>query len=218
MVRPSVPDPPELEYMLWRGFTGREGWDVGANCGQTALVMAWSFTHVTSFEPSPASFAYARDLVASHGIAADVLNLALSDSEGLLTLAYPAQEQKDTGQLVTVGTAGMEWEPDDWGAVEKVTVACRTADSLAKERGYPDFMKVDTEGHEVKVLRGAAAITGRGRTDFLVEFHTPENSALCTAMLQAKGYDVEVVRHPHYQPESSMWFQHGWLRALAPKG
>jgi FkbM family methyltransferase len=217
MVHPSVPDPPELDERLWHGFGGTEGWDVGGNCGQTVLVMVWSFAHVTSFEPSPDSFAYAREQISRHGIVSTLLNIALSDHDGEVTLAYPAREQRETGQLVTVGTKGMEWEPADWDAAEKVTVLCRTADSVAVERGWPDFMKVDTEGHELLVLQGAAEIIKRGLTDMLVEFHSPGNHDSCLGLLREAGYRTEIVRHPHYVQESPMWHQHGWIRAFAPR-
>jgi FkbM family methyltransferase len=215
-MRPSVPDPPELEDILWRGFGGHAGWDIGGNCGQTVLVMAWAFTRIVSFEPSPESFAYAKDSVARFGVAAELHNIAVSDHDGELVLAYPAKEQKETGQLVTIGTKGMEWEPEDWDRTEKVTVPCRTADSLAAELGTPDFMKVDTEGHEWHVLQGADGLVSRGMTDMLVEFHTPENQALCSTRLSVARYRTEIVRHPHYPPESAMWRQHGWIKAYAP--
>jgi FkbM family methyltransferase len=218
MVRSSVPDPIEVTARLWQGFRGKVGWDVGANCGQSIMEMAFEFTRTVSFEPSPDSFAAAHDLIRKHHLHhSDVLNIALSDHDGFVTLAYPGQEQKETGQLVTPGTAGMEWEPPDWGVVDSLNVPCQRADTVAAERGMPDFMKVDTEGHELHVLQGASWIISEGKTDFLVEFHTPGNKERCQEILEAAGYAVEVVRHPHYPPQSSMWLQHGWLRAFASR-
>jgi len=40
---------------------------------------------------------------------------------------------------------------------------------LARELGLPDFMKIDTEGHEAAVLDGAQEILAEGRTDLLIE-------------------------------------------------
>lgn len=225
MVRASLPDPVEIHDRLWQGFRGRVGWDVGANCGQTILDMAFEFDHIVAFEPSPDSFAAAASLVIQHHIEARVINVALSDHDGHVDLAYPAAEQRETGQLVTPGLKGMEWEPADWDAVEKVSVSCLRADVLAidwcyggEELMYPDFMKVDTEGHEVAVLRGAEGILARGSTDFLIEFHSPENQRACMEILVEAGYEPEIVRHPHYPSDSLMWYQHGWLRAFAPRG
>jgi len=213
MIRPAVPDPPVLEFPLWRGFHGIYGWDVGANCGQSISAMSAAFVRFTCFEPCQESFEY----LVHRRPWLDAKQLALSDHNGELELAFPAAEQKETGQLVTPGLAGMEWEPPDWDAVEKVTVPCRTADSLVAELGdIPDFMKVDTEGHEVAVLRGARSLLAAGCTDFLVEFHSPANHQECEHMLCKSGYRTEVVRHPYYDLESPMWYQHGWLRAFRP--
>lgn len=217
MVRPSLPDPVEVRDRLWRGFRGRTGWDVGANCGQTILEMAFDFDRILAFEPCVPSYCEARKLVNLHGLHAEVFNVALSDHDGKLELAYPAQEQLETGQLVTPGLKGMEWEPADWDAVERVPVTCLMADTMADIHGFPDFIKVDTEGHEVSVLLGAAGIIARRCTDFLVEFHSPENHKACEQAMSHAGYSVEVVRHPHYREDSPMWHQHGWVRAFAPR-
>jgi FkbM family methyltransferase len=215
MVRPAVPDPPENSNALWAPFSGSYGWDVGANCGQSIATMQWLFGRVISLEPCRESYEY---MMAMHPFSRnDILWLALSDHDGELELAFPATEQKETGQLCTIGLAGMEWEPADWDAVEKVTVPCRTADSLAAELGVPDVMKIDTEGHEVFVLQGATGIIAGGTTDFLIEFHSPENHKACAAMLEEQGYRVKVMRHPHYNEGSAMWNQHGWLQAFRPR-
>jgi FkbM family methyltransferase len=210
MVRPAVPDPPALEFPLWRGFSGKYGWDVGANCGQSISAMNTAFERFTCFEPCQSSFEYLQRTRPW----ADVLQLALSDRDGRLELAFPADEQKETGQLVTPGLKGMEWEPPDWDAVERVVVSCRTADWMATVLGMPDFVKVDTEGHEVHVLYGAGTLLAAG-TNFLIEFHSPENHVACERILQDAGYSIEVVRHPYYDVESPMWHQHGWLRAFS---
>jgi FkbM family methyltransferase len=215
MVRPSVPDPVEVSARLWQGFHGTTGWDVGANCGQSILEMAFEFTSIVSFEPSPDSFAEALRTVEQHHMHAEVLNIALSDHDGYVTLAYPGNEQRETGQLVTPGTKGMEWEPEDWATVDRLSVPCKRADTVAAERGTPDFIKVDTEGHELKVLQGASWVLSECRTDWLVEFHTPANMARCQGLLIASGHETEVVRHPHYRRDLSMWQQHGWIRAFA---
>lgn len=219
MIRPAVPDPPELSDRLWYGFMGAVAWDVGSNCGQAILEMSWAFDKIVGFEPDPGSYEYAasyvRKMLPQHNVT--LHQVAISSEDGFIELAYPAAEQKETGQLVTIGIKGMEWEPADWDKVERVRVPAITVDTFAQHNGgYPDFMKVDTEGHEVDVLQGAFGLMGNGKTDILLEFHSPENHSACQALLEQKGYRVEVVRHPHYPPESHMFRQHGWLRAFSP--
>lgn len=210
MVRPAVPDP--IDGPLWAGFKGFYGWDIGANCGQSITNMEQVCSKFTCFEPCQDSFEYAKTTYpATH-----ILELAVSDVNGWIDLAVPADEQRETGQLVTIGVRGMEWEPEDWGTVEKVTVRSRTADSLAVEFRTPDVVKVDTEGHETRVLEGAYGILKRAKTSWLIEFHSPENQEACSGMLKGNGYEPHVVRHPNYPEGSDMWHQHGWIRAFAP--
>lgn len=215
MVRPAVPDPPELGSQLWWGFTGTYAWDVGANCGQSIpYLRMFHGGRFTCFEPCRESYEWTKKLFFPD---CDVRQVALSDHDGELELAFPGQEQRETGQLCTPGLKGMEWSPPDWSVIPTVTVPCRTADSLAAELGLPDFIKVDTEGHESYVLDGAAKILAEGTTRFLIEFHSPGNHSACLRALAAAGYSTETVRHPHYRERSKMWKQHGWIRAFPPE-
>lgn len=220
MVRPAVVDPPEIAFMLWDGFGGGwegpprgYGWDIGANCGQSIPPMSKLFTRYTGFEPHPESYEYCRVQYPD----ADVRNLAVSYQDGEIELALPAGEQTETGQLVTPGTPDMEWSTKDWSVVPRMRVPCRTVDSLVTELGMPDFIKVDTEGHEVRVLDGAKKTLDVARTDWLIEFHSQANSLWCQGELMERGYQLELVRHPHYREGRRLWKAHGWLRAIAPR-
>lgn len=218
MVRPAVPDPPEITAFLWDGFGcgwGGEpagtGWDVGANAGQSVVYMRLLFKKVISFEPYLGSYDLFRTLFPHN----DIHRVALTDHDGEVDLALPPGEQTETGQLVTPGTPGMEWSVRDWSVVPRVTVPGRTADSLARVLGLPDFIKVDTEGHEARVLSGAQEILETRQTDWLIEFHSEANYYWCMGELEDAGYRVEVQRHPHYKERSPKWKGHGWLRAFA---
>lgn len=206
--------------MLWDGFGGGwngpptgTGWDIGANCGQSVPTMRKLFSHVISWEPHPESYEYCRvqypDL--------DIRNEAVSYRDGDIELALPPGEQAATGQLVTAGTPGMEWSRKDWSGVPRRTVPCRTVDSLARELGVPVFIKVDTEGHEARIMDGARQVLSLGIVDWLIEFHSEANSLWCQQELMDQHYEFELVHHPHYREGSILWKNHGWLRAKAPR-
>ena len=210
-IRPSAIDPPEVEAWLWGDFSGDYAWDVGSNCGQSVVHLAQECFRFTALEPCEASYEYYKAHFAS-----PIQQIAVSDHDGEVQLAFPAREQKETGQLVTPGLRGMEWSPEDWSTAETVVVPCRSVDSLVRDLGTPDFIKVDTEGHEVYVLVGAKQLIRGGKTSFLIEFHSPGNQALCETILEVAGYRTEVVRHPYYEVGSAMWLQHGWLKGFSP--
>jgi FkbM family methyltransferase len=209
----AMTDPIQVAAILWEGFTACDlGFDVGANCGQSIGAMLKICKRVASFEPSPHSFAVmAAEWEGSPAVS--LHNIAVSDHDGDVGLAQLGGRQLSTGQLVTPGTRGMEWDPGDWSAVATVICPARTIDSLAGEIGAPGFVKVDTEGHEVQVLAGAAELLTAGGTEWLIEFHSPGGHQECLRMLQDAGCAVETIRHPHYPEGSRMRKQHGWIKA-----
>lgn len=208
-MKPAAIDPPEIWAKLWKGFEGEYGWDIGANCGQTVPIMLDHFTQVIAFEPAEECFPYLEQFAGNF----TWLPIALSDRDDYIELVE-LPDKIDTGQLVTAGTCGMEWDPRRADAAIR-TVTCRTVDGLISEGALhvPDFMKIDTEGHELRVLFGSRKTLAIQRPDLLIEFHSPELHDSCQALLEQYGYQCETIRHPHYRPGSPMYFQHGWLRA-----
>jgi FkbM family methyltransferase len=209
-MRPADIDPPEIQDRLWAGLGGEVGWDIGANVGQSVPRMRMAARRVLCFEPARESYeVLERSWKGNDGLS--FRQLAVSDHDGEVELGV-LPDQIATGQLVT---PGLEWKPGDAERTERRLVPCRSADSLAREYGKPDFIKVDTEGHELKVLQGASQLLARG-TDWLIEFHSPYLFMECQKVFLYAGYVPFVIRHPHYSPESEEWHTHGWLKAFRP--
>jgi FkbM family methyltransferase len=209
---PLVPtDPPEIEAELWRGLKGTLAFDVGARQGENIPHLAGAgFTQIVAVEPDEACV---RALGNRFGRQCAIIAAAVSDHDGTVELAEVTTH--NLGQvptLVTAGTSGMEWAPADWGTAPKREVPCVTLDSLAAEHGTPDLVVVDTEGHEAKILQGAAKILAKGTTNWLIEFHGEDLRAQCIALLLEAGLRVRTIRHPHYPMGSHMYLTHGWIR------
>jgi FkbM family methyltransferase len=204
--------------MLWAGFSGDLAFDVGANMGQTVERMLGQFAHVVALEPATESFGPCRARWAGDE-RVTCRCVAIADHDGELTVEV-RQAPILSGQ---VSAAGMPYhgehldEPGtaSWGPVIATrTVPCVTLDTLAAELGHPDAVKVDTEGHEVQVLKGATGLlAGRG-CKWIVEFHTAANRDECAAILEAAGYAVLTLRAPHLQEGSYMHRNYGWLKAV----
>lgn len=208
MVVPAAADPSEVQDHLWEGFHGKLAFEVGANCGHSLPLMMSLFTQVVAFEPFPGSYEEARQVPY-----ADVRNIAISDHDGELDLIFHGD------QLLSEGHEAFHRPNLDERLMptDIRTVPCRTLDGIADAEGHPDFVNVDTEGHELAILHGAARLlTSDKPPSWLIEFHSEKLHDACVSCLEEAGYEVETVRHPHYPEKSVNWFQHGWLRAIHP--
>jgi hypothetical protein len=74
----------------------------------------------------------------------------------------------------------------------KVTVTTVSLDDLVFARGLPapSVMKIDVEGAEAAVLRGAGRVLAACRPAILLSTHSPMLRAECHRMLGAAGYSL----------------------------
>lgn len=153
------PDPRsngELRLMRRILPTSRVVFDVGANVGVWTLealrIAPDAAFHL--FEPSPRTFRQLQD----RGFPANVhLNcFGLSDRSAELDLHVFAEGSSANTLYQRVGTAATACE------VERVRL--ESADDYCRTRGIEavDLMKVDVEGHELSVLRGASDLLRSG--------------------------------------------------------
>lgn len=223
MIKPPPSDPAEIEQELWADFKGELAFDVGAHVGESLFHLTKRFTTVVAFEPAHESF---RQLKADWGDREDVyLRMeALSDHRGTLETSM-REMQMTGGQLVATGmpykryiegiTPPTQYLP--WGReIGTRTVPTETLDWIAGNFGYPDFCKIDTEGHEAKILAGAKETLTASKTSWLIEFHLQAHYTDCMRTLIKAGYSPSTIRHPHYAPGSDLYFNHGWIKAASP--
>lgn len=138
--------------------------DVGANIGQTALIMAETFAgaRIYSFEPVQATFTELRKNTA-HLPGVECVNVALSDSPGEAMITTDREGQNTLSPSVTSSRG-------------RASVQVSTIDDFCGQHGieHVDLLKTDTEGHETSVLRGAENMFEQGRIDFVLaecDFH-----------------------------------------------
>lgn len=79
-----------------------------------------------------------------------------------------------------------------------------TLDGLAARHPLPFAVKIDVDGGEVDILRGAAELLKTGQARWLIETHSAELERDCQAILTAAGYRVTIVRN-------------AWWRAFVPE-
>jgi hypothetical protein len=87
-----------------------------------------------------------------------------------------------------------------------------TLDSAAATHFMPDFIKIDVEGAEASVLRGARRILTERMPSMVVEMHHPEVEAQCRELLRSCGYEPHTVTRTRGSMSESIGAGHNrWL-------
>jgi FkbM family methyltransferase len=140
-------------------LNGQIIFDVGANIGTytRAVRSICPATKIFAFEPHPVTF---QRLCQNVGADATVLNVALGDQCGVTTLYDFADQPFSTAASLNQGVVSLP----ERGVVEH-RVEVTTVDEVCKLRqiDHIALLKLDTEGTELKVLRGATRMLAENR-------------------------------------------------------
>ena len=135
-------------------------------------------------------------------------HIALSNVSGQSNLYLPAQLH---GKLSSPSATIVEHENDiNFQATEKVIIT--TLDEYcAKHQLIPHFLKVDVEGNELKVFKGAEAILKKHRPKILVEIesrHIGKEQVMETIQyLESLGYQGKIIQGTHFIPTTEFSFE-----------
>ncbi len=136
--------------------------DIGADLGEFTIAMAASSRSVIAFEPRPAQ---ARDLAAMFdavGAAVRVEAVALSDEPG--TIAMRVVESEPGRSTIDTDNSLGDLTGDQ---IRVIDVPVKRLDDLNLDD--VGLVKIDVEGHELAVLRGAPETLARNRPAIVVE-------------------------------------------------
>lgn len=134
--------------------------DVGANDGSYVHYMRRYSRHVFAFEPMPS---LADSLRRKFPRGVTINEIALSDNSGTTELRMPVVDGVVVTGCSTVSTAASATYP----GYKAVEVPMDRLDNVY--RGHAAILKIDVEGHELSVLRGAIETIRRCRPRVLVE-------------------------------------------------
>ncbi len=137
--------------------------DVGAHAGSSSIAYRRLFpqANIHAFEPTPAAVDNLRAKFAEDDLH-QLHALALSDRQG--TMAVNLNASGATNSLLsTDADASPDWRP----LIEtkrKIIVPIQTIDAFCAEKGITriDLMKIDVQGAENRVLKGACNMLARG--------------------------------------------------------
>jgi FkbM family methyltransferase len=187
------------EYQAFRASLrpGDVALDVGANVGVYTLLFAqWvgPTGHVHSFEPAPDTFAALGDHVRLNGLGRVVtaVHAAVADAPG--TVTFLVDNPHGMNRLAA---------RSEVSGRRTVAVPCETIDGYCERHGLrPGLIKIDVEGFELAVLRGARRTirAGGDRLAVFMEIHPSVWGELgvsrdeLVAELAAQGLTAEPLR------------------------
>ena len=142
-------------------------WDIGANMGLfsfAAAGLAGRRGHVYAFEPDTFMVSLLRRSARLNSLAApvEVIPCAVSDAVSLARFNI-AKRSRTSNSLEGFGMS------QTGGVREEQTVLTVTLDWAAKQIPMPDVLKIDVEGAELGVFRGAAEVLKAKRPVILFE-------------------------------------------------
>jgi len=168
--------------------------DVGASIGLYSWLCKRLYpdSEVIALEPTPEIVAIGEATSAANGLEVVYEQAAASDSVGEATLYLSSSTDASNSLVEGFRTAA-----------DVLTVTCTTLDTLAKDRFSPTVLKLDVEGHEPAVLRGAEHILTHDRPIVVVELladtntgHLRDSAADTRRILEAHGYDGRQLETP----------------------
>jgi FkbM family methyltransferase len=175
---------PELRLVRSLCDPDRVSLDIGAAVGQFAIAMLGSSRSVIAFEPRPAQAGCLAATFGAVGAAVRVEAVALSDEPGVTTMRVPASAPGRSTIDIDNTLSGA-----DDGRIGILEVPVMRLDDLHLDN--VGFVKIDVEGHELAVLRGAADTLTRNRPALYIEAeerHHPHAVAAITEFLAGLGY------------------------------
>lgn len=161
-------------------------WDVGANVGCYSLFCAAqkAASMVYAFEPLLSNYKALVSNIAQNGWDDRVFAraMALSDERGMATFSANNLEAGSSGgQIGNVS----EFIPQIGQPVE-----VWTGDALCAEYGPPDYIKIDVDGQELRILHGMHEVLGRKELkSILIEINADGDEI--TRILSEHGFALD---------------------------
>ncbi len=169
------------EYIQRHRYT-KPSVDIGANTGYFSLLMSKTSPFVFAIEPLQRNCSIIAQLCRIFRVRnVRVLQTAVSDKNGSLDF-YVRPDN--------IGTIYQE------KSAEILRVPSRTLTSLFKDAQGISLIKVDAEGAEFAILRGAEDMMSR-IDEWIIEIHDPKEEPAISSFLKDRGYSFYNISPSH---------------------
>ncbi|WP_158810394.1 FkbM family methyltransferase [Beijerinckia sp. L45] len=184
---PGIPELSMVQFLKVIAGQGRTFVDIGAHIGFYSIGLAAGFDRVLSFEPSN----FQNKWLNKNKLLNDYEHMvckkvALGEQAGFATLNVLSHE----GGLNTIVPDVAAVHAQKYHILDQYTVPVEVLDDLGVIDA--DLIKIDVEGHELSVLRGAVKTINAGRPVILIEVWTEEvRRAEIKNILETLNYTFE---------------------------
>jgi len=194
------------EQVFLAMISDRRVFDIGANIGLFALLAASRGAQVFAFEPSRRARKQLEmnTRLNDFGRLVTIIPKAVSASDGTINFFEAREDNLGVGRIFAYGHSA--------GKSHDYIVPTNTLDYFISQLGMPNLVKIDVEGAEWLVLKGASrTLACRDAPDFLIEFHPDEIAALggtmdeCTAHLLQNGFTQYWFIDPMLRASRHIW-------------
>ena len=172
--------------------------DIGANIGNHSIFLANYFKNVYAFEPNPVTYEVLKincTFAAEHKNITPVNN-GLSDREGSLPF-YINRSNIGGSQIIDVNHESIK---------DAIQINVKTLDQLNELKdARVALIKIDVEGHELNVLKGAKDTISKNMPAILFEQSAPEiidGSSSVIKYLEDLGYEFFIIKKNFYFGDS----------------
>jgi len=157
--------------------------DVGANLGRYTIMLSSNYKKIIAIEPEPSNMKHLKRNLLQAGIDnVDLLQIAISDREGHARL-YLARHSG--GHTIKKGYYN-----------KYIKVKSSTLDNVLKHESKVDLVKVDVEGAEWNVLKGAEKSMHKIRS-WMIELHDLNRKIELERIFKSKGYKIKWLDRNH---------------------
>lgn len=164
-----------IEKLVSPGFIC---YDLGASIGYLSILMAKKAKVVYAFEPAE----HAAAELLKHAQANQLRNITIVSS--------PVSDAVRTVRFTRTDTAygsRIAQGQSKWPTVELTTI---TLDDFVSRNPLPDFIKIDVEDEELRVLQGARSILRKRKATICCELHSEGSARGVCSILSEYGYRI----------------------------
>lgn len=191
-----------FDYLKKLDLKGKTILDIGAHIGYSTLCFAelvGENGHVLTFEPSPYNITYIEkhlELNPNLNKRIQLFKVAVSDNDGTDDFVFSNKVEEGMSSGSFIESADPIWEKEIFEnktGFKRMSVKTVKLDSL-REIQNPYIIKIDVEGAESLVLKGAIELIRKYSPVILLEIHSIQNMYLVMKFLTENKYKTELMK------------------------